>query len=111
MQPYNECPTDITRLTAKLTRVSHQNKEHKRVLDNLASRMGLNATVGAGNRASMNSSTESIPHTAKDQNGGGGAPAAASSATRGGNANDDTRGGGCGMCKKCNTRNPNSWKA
>ena len=107
----NEFPTDITRLTAQLTRVCDQNKEHKRLLNDLASIVGLKTKDGAGNRGSMNSSTEAIPRKPKDRKRGGGTPAAApSSATRGGNINNDARGGGCVLCKKYNTRNPNTWK-
>ena len=41
----NEFPTDITRLTSQLTRVCDQNKEHKRLLNDLASRMGLKSRM------------------------------------------------------------------
>ena len=57
----NEFSTDITRLTAQLTRVCNQNKEHNRFLNTLASRIGLRNKDSAGNRGSMNSSTETIP--------------------------------------------------
>ena len=46
---HNEFPTDITRLTAQLTRVCDQNREHKRLLNDLASRMGLKTNNGTGN--------------------------------------------------------------
>ena len=36
--------------------------------------------------------------------------AAAGSAAYGGYANNDARGGGCALCKRYNTRNPNAWK-
>ena len=106
-----EFPTDITRLTAQLTRVCDQNKEHKRLLTGFASRMGLKTKDGAGNRASMNCVMEAIPRKSKDQKRGGEAPAAVSSTTHGRNANNvDARGGGCTLCKKYNTRSPNAWK-
>merc|ERR1712194_396732 len=69
----NEFPTDITRLTSKLTRVCDQNKEHKRLLNDMVARLGLKP---------------------KDRKRGGGTPAAASGAN-GGDANKGARCGGC----------------
>jgi hypothetical protein len=89
----NEFPTDITRLTLQLTRVCDQNKEHKRLLQDLAARMGLKSADGSGNRGSMNSTTEAIPRKQKGNGKSGGKPSAASSsAKRGGNA-DHAKGG------------------
>ena len=106
----NEFPTDINRLTSQLTRVCDQNKEHKRLLIDLASRMGLKTKDGTGNRVSMNTSTETIPRKTKGQKRGGGNPAASpGGATHGGDANG-AKGGGCALCKKYNTRSPNAWK-
>ena len=106
----NEFPTDITRLTAQLTRVCDQNKEHKRLLNELAPIMGLKTNDGNGNRASMNIATDAVPLKTKDRKRGGGSPAAVSSATRGRNASNDAKGGGCALCKKYNTNSPNAWK-
>ena len=106
----NEFPTDINRLTSQLTRVCDQNKEHKRLLNDLASRMGLKTKDGTGNRVGMNTSTEAIPRKTKDRKRGGGNPAANSGgATHGGDASS-AKGGGCALCKKYNTRSPNAWK-
>ena len=80
----NEFPTDITRLTAQLTRVCDQNKEHKRLPSDLTSKMGLKIKDGAGNRGSVNSAMEAILCKTKDVKCGGGSPdAAASSVARG----------------------------
>ena len=62
----DEFPTDITRLTAQLTRVCDQHKEHKRLLKDLATRLGLKNKDGAGNCGGMNSATEAIPRKSKD---------------------------------------------
>ena len=95
----NEFPTDITRLTAQLTRVCDQNKEHKRLLNDLASRMVLKTKDGAGNCGSMNSSTEAIPCKPKDRKRRGGTPVAnPGSATRGGNINNKAKGDGEALC-------------
>ena len=58
----------------------------------------------------MNSATEAIPCKTKDRKRGGKPPAAARSATRDGNANNDAKEGECDLCKKYNTKSPNSWK-
>ena len=93
----NEFPTDIKRLTAQLTRVCDQNKEHKRLLNDLASQMRLKTKDGAGNRVSMNTSTETIPCKSKDRKRGGGTPAASpGSAAHGGDA-EGAKGGGCAL--------------
>ena len=105
---HNEFPTYVTRLTAQLNRVCNQNKDHKRLLNDLTSRLGLKTMDGARNCASVNSATEVIPLKSKDLKCGGGPPAAANSATRGGNANNDARGGGCALCKKYNTHSSNA---
>ena len=47
-----------------------QNKEHLRLLNDLASRMGLKKDA-SGNRVSMNTATELIPSKAKGKRGGG----------------------------------------
>ena len=95
----------------QLTRICDQNKEHKRLLNNLASRMGLKSQDGTENRRGMNSARETIPCKIKD-NGkcGDGTPAAASSATCSGDA-DGAKDGGCAFCKKYSTHSPNAWKA
>jgi hypothetical protein len=104
----NEFPTDLTRLTQQLTRVCDQNKEHKRLLNDLASRMGVKVKDGPGSRGTMNSATEAIPRKQKG-NGkrGGETPAASSSAKRGGDANSAS-GQGCTLCKKY-SKSPNAW--
>ena len=100
----NGFPTDIRRLTVQLTRVCNRNKEHKRLLDDLTSQMGLKTKDGTGNRGSMNSSTEVIPRKAKDQKHGGETPAASPGGVmHGGDSNKGTKGGGYTLCKKYNT--------
>ena len=80
----NKFPTDITKLTFQLTKVCNQNKEHHRLLNDLASWMGLKTKDGSGTCVTLNTATETIPRKATG-NGkrGGGFPAAASSATHG----------------------------
>ena len=103
-------PTDITKLTLQLTRVCDQNKEHKRLPNGVASRMGLKTKDGPGNRVSMNNATETILSKTKDNRKcGGGSPAAISSATRGGDAEQEN-GGGCSLCKKHSTNSPTARK-
>ena len=106
----NEFPTDITKLTLQLTRVCNQNKEHKRLLSDLASRRELKSKVGPGNQASMNSATEAI-HRKTEGNGkyGGKSPATVRSDTRRRGSND-AKGWGCALCKKYLTNSPNTWK-
>ena len=94
---HNEFPTYITRFTAQLTRVCNQNTEHKILLNDLDSRMGLNANDCTGNRTSMNIATDAIPHKTRDRKHRGGPPVAANSTTLGGNTNNDTKGGGCAL--------------
>jgi hypothetical protein len=105
----NEFPTDLTRLTQQLTRVCDQNKEHKRLLNDLASRMGVKVKDGPGSRATMNSATEAIPRKekGKGKRGGGKPPPASSSAKRGGDANS-ALGQGCALCKEY-SKSPNAW--
>ena len=72
--------------------------------------MGLKTKDGAGNRVSMNTSTETIPRKSKDRKRGGGTPSASpGGATHGGDAKG-AKGGGCALCKKYNTRSPNAWE-
>ena len=99
----NKFPTDIIKLTLQLTRVCNHNKEHNRLLNDLASRMGLKTKDGPGNRVSMNSATETIPGKTK----GNGSPAAASSAIYGGDA-EGAKGRDCTLFKKSCTKSPNA---
>ena len=107
----NEFPTDLTKLTQQLTRVCDQNKEHKRMLNDLASRMGLkNNGSGTGNCGTMSSANEPIPRKQKGNGKRGGETSTAASSTgRGGNA---TSAGekGCTLCKKFSTKSPHAWK-
>ena len=91
----NKFPTDITKLTLQLTRVCNQNKEHHRLLNGLASRIGLKANDDSETRVTMNTVTETIPRKAKSNvKYGVGYPAAASSFTLDG----DAEGAKCGDC-------------
>ena len=57
----NEFPTDTTKLTLQLTTVCNLNKEHHRLINNLASRIGVKNKDGSGNCVSMSTGMEIIP--------------------------------------------------
>ena len=106
----NEFPIDITKLNVQLTRVCDQNKEHKRLLNDLASKMRLKTNVGPEDQASMNSAREALLCKTKDRKCGGRFPASATSSTTRGRNTNDTKGGGYALCKKYSTNSPNAWK-
>ena len=97
----------ISKFTQQLTRVCDQNKEHRRLLNDLAYRMWLKKDA-SGNWVSMNTAMEVIPRKAKGKRWGG-TPAAVGSVTRGRDTNGLTRGG-CALCRKYSASTSNAWK-
>ena len=80
------------------------------MINDLASRMGLNNKDCSGTCVSMNTVAEVIPRKSK-VNGKhrGGTSAAAGSAMHSGDA-EDAQGGGCALCKKYSTNSLNALK-
>jgi hypothetical protein len=55
----------MTKLTLQLTRVYDKNNEHYQLLDGFAFRMELKTKDGSGTPVTMNTATETTPHTSK----------------------------------------------
>ena len=93
----NKFPTEILKLAQQLNWVCDQNKKHRQLLNDLASRMGLKKDA-SGICVSVNTATDVIPRKTKGEHGDK-IPAAAGSATHNRDA-DGTTWRGYALCKQ-----------